>query len=323
MHSPTSCPVCDATSIAVEREYRFSRPENLDPIARPADRERLVKDIALERRWLLFHEVLGPAAGDSVEVKVMACADCGFRFLSPRLTAQELQVKYAALDRLGFVKSRYVAPREDALTARAQRIKRLVDEVAPLRSGGVVADVGGAWGYNLAPYESGAVIDYERWPTERYPKGTRWIAETMDDLQPMPQFDRVLYAHTLEHVSEPVASLTSISQRLNEGGAVYVEVPLGVWHETAHLQDPITHLNFFGEESLARLMTRCGLRVVHLSTRHQQITHDAQWCVNAVGVKDRGASSVRPKPTWLQRRHPWYYARAAAYKVARRLGAGR
>lgn len=312
METPTACLVCGATRLRVERRQRFSRPV----VELPRDRGLLVRDIGLERRWLLFAELLPDS--DVLDVAVMACPECGFRFLSPRLSQAELAHKYAVLERHGFVRERYAEPPTDALTARARRIAALVDAVAPLPAGRpMVADVGGAWGYNLVPYADRAdcvIIDYERWPADHYPSGVRWVARTVEETNDSA-FSRVLFAHTLEHVSDPHAAIAGLAERLGDGGALYVEVPLGVWHETAHLDDPITHLNFFGEQSLARLLHRCGLRVAHISTRHQRITLDAQWCVNAVGVKGPGPT-VRALPAWIQRHHPWYYARAAAYKLA-------
>src|SRR3712207_6106685 len=98
MYEPSACIGCGAPRLQPEKSFTFVRP-SVDPVR---DRQRLVDSIRLERLHIFFEEI---AAGqDRFTTTVVACRDCGLRFLSPRPTEEELERKYAAIDRLGIVK---------------------------------------------------------------------------------------------------------------------------------------------------------------------------------------------------------------------------
>ena len=319
MLTPKCCPACESSRLHAEVTHTFYRPD-VDPVR---DRDRLVASITLERLYLLFTEIL--PGEDHLVVTVVRCSDCQFRFVAPRLTNEEIARKYEALDRYGFVKARYAlhAVPSEQIAARAERIAALVADAVALRPDQIVADVGGAWGYNLVPFvDHGCrclVIDPERWPADRYPSGVQYLAGSVESFPPQLRFDVILFTHTLEHVSEPYAAVRELSDRMAHGGALFVEVPLGIFRETRTMTEPITHLNFFGEESLSALLRRAGLSVAHLSTRYQWVTTSAQWCVNAVAIKGAPVDrEAMPTPAWLQQRHPWYFSVAAWNRLLNR-----
>src|SRR2546422_6035 len=231
-----------------------------------------------------------------------------------------MRQKYEVIARYGFTKARYKGHPASRLDVRATRIFNVLKMVGCIPKSGGVLDVGGAWGYNLAPFRGVArlfLIDPEKW--RQMGADITWLGAGIGDTPPSMSFDLILFLHTLEHVTSPFASLMAIASRLTASGALYVEVPLGLFRETNNLREPITHLNFFGERSLATLLRRCGLRVVHLSTRHQWVTTGAQWCVNAVGVREQNSleRSVRAWPDWFQKHNPYYYVRAAIGRLTR------
>jgi hypothetical protein len=85
-----------------------------------------------------------------------------------------------------------------------------------------------------------------------------------------------------------------LADRLTPNGLLYVEVPLGAWLEWDSLREPITHLNFFSEQSLCFAARAAGLTPVALESRWQQVVHPhAMPCINLVATKTP-AATVRP-----------------------------
>jgi len=86
---------------------------------------------------------------------------------------------------------------------------------------------------------------------------------------PLPQrhFGSVLLSQVLEHVEEPESVLRTVSDAIRPDGVVYVIVPNveSIWRfvfgpDWVHWHVPF-HLYHFTERSLARLASRCGMRV--------------------------------------------------------------
>jgi len=186
-----------------------------------------------------------------------------------------------------------------------------------------VLDYGGQEGYNLASFaqtgNSCFVLDYLRFD---HPDGISYLGRDTGDLLAQDRFDVILVCHTLEHLVNPVELLSDLGSRLTDGGAMYVEVPLGCWREYRSISDPITHVNFFSEQSLAGCLSRAGLRTVKLSTDYQWVTHARNWCVNAVGRRGNGPA-LAPASTSSQMRAIRYYAVSAAWKALGKISGGR
>jgi hypothetical protein len=91
--------------------------------------------------------------------------------------------------------------------------------------------------------------------------------------------------------------LEDIGKYLANEGVLYVEVPLGCFREWRLITEPLTHVNFFSEESLFNCIKRCGLATIHLETSYQWVTQGNMWCVNAVGKKENFDDKVIPNLT--------------------------
>jgi hypothetical protein len=78
--------------------------------------------------------------------------------------------------------------------------------------------------------------------------------------EPQPPYDLIVLSNVLEHASYPMDILSDIMKVIGNA-LLYIEVPfvpseLGIktyWHE---------HINFFTEESVKRMLDRCGLEIV-------------------------------------------------------------
>jgi len=307
----TRCPMCRGNNLEVIRETRFFFPS--------ADIERNLIDIRYERLWILFEKILNDRS--PVEFQVMLCQSCGFMFTNPRFTAEEMSTKYEAINELGSVKKRYQVQPPRNLDVRAKRVYSLIMALVKTKNQRLrMLDYGGAWGYSLIPFvESGGlgyILDYEKW---HLPDGIEYLGEDLVELEPNELFDVILCLHTLEHAIEPINLLQGLSAHLSESGLLYVEVPLGCFHECKHLTEPLTHVNFFSEESIYKGLRSIGLGLVHLSTAYQWVTNGNMWCINAVARKSGENVVTKYKSTRRQMRDIRYYWQPGISKVLRAI----
>ena len=81
-------------------------------------------------------------------------------------------------------------------------------------------------------------------------------------------FDAVVLLDVIEHLPDPVETMAILSERLATGGVAMIST--GDWGSLSarvfgrhwRLMTPPEHLYFFSRDTLARLLSRCGLRVV-------------------------------------------------------------
>ena len=302
MQTTKQCPLCDSENIETIHERRYRFPGD--------DVQGHLMDGTYVRLWILFERVLGNRS--EIIFRSCLCKDCGFVFSNPRFSDDDLRIKYEAIFELGSVKHRLQRNPASNLDVRARRIYKLIQRYVYAKSPSQprVLDYGGASGYNLIPFvdtcECG-ILDYEEW---KLPTGVTYLGKDASDLGKDDAFDVILLLHTLEHVPDPKLLLETLYRFLKEQGLIYVEVPLGCFREWRSLDEPLTHINFFSEESLYNCFKDCGLHVLHLSTSFQWITHEKTWCLNIIGSKsvDGRPKLPTPIPTKKQINRALYYA---------------
>ncbi len=313
----TQCPICgsDTLKILVKRKFFFPGEETKENLA----------DLKYVRLWILFEKILKdrrPVAFDST-----LCTSCGFIFTNPRFAGEEMAIKYNTINELSSVKKRFDKHPPTNLDARAQRIHSLITgllerererESNSLR----ILDYGGASGYNLIPFiereNSCYILDYEKWDL---PKGIEYLGRNLADLKSDVLFDVILLCHTLEHVPDPVQMVGELINHLAESGLLYVEVPLGAFREYRHYSEPLTHVNFFSEESLFNCCSSANLGIIHISTRYQWLIHGNEWCVNIICKKAKSKSLATPGylTTHQQMNSLYYYLPLIKNKIRRLL----
>lgn len=309
------CPMCKSKYLEVLKKLQFSYPggniyENL-------------LDMRYVRLWILFDKILG--SRNSVKFHSTLCKSCGFIFTNPRFMAEEISVKYATINELGSAKKRYQKYPPSKLGMRANRIYSLVTSICQPKGKIKILDYGGAWGYNLIPFvkvgDLGYILDYEKW---NLPSGIKYLGRDLIDLKPNCQlsrndlFDVILCLHTLEHAIEPMDLLQSLSAHLFDPGLLYVEVPLGCFREYKNINEPLTHVNFFSEQSLYKGFQSIGLNIIHLSTAYQWVMRENIWCVNIIGSK--GRKNIITKSIGQQMRNIQYYWPLFVNKMRKILG---
>lgn len=141
------------------------------------------------------------------------------------------------------------------------------------------------------------------------------------------QFQLVTLIHSLEHVPDPVRTLTNLKAALNPDGMVFIEVPhagsVDIWwpRRRREILDLPVHLYHFVPATLARVVERAGLRTVEIRLSNSDIlewalTKRARWRnVERVGdgmapgtvasrsPSSRAGGSVRS--AWASRVLPW------------------
>jgi SAM-dependent methyltransferase len=314
------CPACGSRIFRKLKEHVFKkRADNGDGASR---------DIVRERLWILFNTVL-PGA-ETATFNILRCESCGLIFTDPRFTEDEMKLKYDAISELGGVKRRLEEDPPIHMEKRASRIYGLVDRFIcdPRPPAPRILDYGGASGYILLPfvksYECG-VLDYEEW---KLPEGIKYWGKDLSSLDATDRFDAILLLHTLEHIIQPRELLTELCCHLNDGGILYIEVPLGCFQEWRFIREPLTHINFFSEESLCKCFARCGLKVLYVRTSYQRVTRGKTWCVNILGGKQpsetdpsdgRRIRSTREQMSRLRYYLPYALNRRAIRKVLAKL----
>jgi 2-polyprenyl-3-methyl-5-hydroxy-6-metoxy-1,4-benzoquinol methylase len=262
-----NCPICKSSNFETIKENYFESKDRGN----------------LNRRNQLLLEIYAKNFNESLRVTVVQCDVCGFIWTNPRLNDDDLALKYRKIEEFDLGSRKGPPPN---LADRRRRTSTLATELLGPKKGARILDYGGAEGFLLSPLielgHKGFVSDYID-----YPKEDDRIVFVDTDLSGMVQgygpYDLIFILHTLEHVGNPVSILKKLADMLTDDGYIYAEVPLGAWIEWEVLREPMTHVNFFSEESFSRAVYEAGLQVETLDTQWQYVTHQEKTvCVNMV-----------------------------------------
>ncbi len=96
------------------------------------------------------------------------------------------------------------------------------------------------------------------------PGGTRVLQRSLDDAD--DSFDLIMFNHSFEHMPDPLGVLRAAEQRLSDGGAVLVRIPVvaAAWemYRTHWIQiDAPRHLHLQTVDGFEKLAARAGLEV--------------------------------------------------------------
>ena len=295
--------MCDCGNLKFLKKHRFSFPEI-------KEYDNSIGELIYEheRLCILFEKILRHKIPAEFEINL--CTSCGIIFSNPRFTTEEIKTKYKVASELEADKKRHgqimslVRYRKHAKYIHLL-ITRLYGNITKSLE---VLDYGGAEGYNLSPFaetdNTCYLLDYIKYNRV---KGVKYAGKDMQDLPSDKIFDIILLCNILEHAIEPQQLLKSLSSHLSESGLLYVEVPFGCWTEWKGIKEPLTHINFFSEESLFKSFRNAGLNVIYLSTAFQQKHQGKTWCLNIVGSKRKGHALTKFKTTRQQMENPYYY----------------
>lgn len=300
MESIANCPICGENNNETIYQYHFQPkklhllPESELPSTISSDDERL---------WILFNKIA--KTREEVRLEMKCCNNCGFICADPRLTDDDIHIKYTTLDQLGFDKKRHLSSPSYNMDKRSQRVyDYCTSAVQNLKtsSSAAILDYGGAEGELLLPFMDkgfkGYLADYIDYPNAD--DRITYLGKDYNDIAEDQKFDLILLLHTLEHVVNPVQLLEQLKSFLKPGGCIYVEVPLGAWLEWNNLREPLTHVNFFSEQSLAHCLVEAGLSVEAIETNWQWVTHSKTPCINIIGSNNDNGKSISFRSTKKQ-----------------------
>ena len=264
-----------------------------------------------KRLWIFFRHIL---KDDSPQpISMLLCHSCDFIFTNPRLSTSDIQTKYKAIDDLNLGEKVLSPTRKANLIGRSKRIFELIQSQLTTGAGQFsdlsILDYGGAEGFLLLPFldkgARGYLVDFLEFPSPD--DRIQYLGRDLEDVPPSMKFDVVFLLHTLEHVVEPVELIRALGKYLKPGGVLYIEVPLGAWLEWEFLREPLTHVNFFSESSLANAVSIAGMYPKYVESRWQMVTSTHNLCINLIASNDKNTPCPKMTPLAKQMNGLTYY----------------
>ncbi|MDQ7815018.1 MAG: class I SAM-dependent methyltransferase [Patescibacteria group bacterium] len=209
----------------------------------------------------------------------VVCRRCGLVYIDPVPTKEDLDSYYHKQ----FIQERHHIASVDEARERAKNKKSLekypVDSIKRfLSADSKVLEIGCGYGFFLKRIkdECGAqVFGVEpsevsgKFAAEEY--GIEVFHGLLDDYLSQAdgrKFDMIIMHHVLEHISEPVAALKRLTQKLSPGGKFYIVVP-----NVTELQEPVEaffqypHVVSYSPWSLNHALNLSGLKTISLNPR--------------------------------------------------------
>lgn len=194
------------------------------------------------------------------------CLDCTHVYVSPRVRADLLLDMASRLehddDQNDFLEIQkiFAAPICHLLRLRASG-NRLLD----LGFGrGHIMRLAGAYGFEVYGMDSSSHLVRQLEPEfgKRVCRGTLGV-----DPIPWDSFDVIVLSHVVEHLADPARILSEVATKLAPDGLLYVAVPniasmqFRVFGKQWDAINPMVHLQYFNEESLAKLLETSGFGI--------------------------------------------------------------
>lgn len=207
--------------------------------------------------------------------QVRRCTECGFLFLGPYLSPDEIDALYLDSYHPGM-------DYEVGVQALMQKYRRTLDDLLTIHPRArSVLDVGAATGEFLSLARDRGLevegLELSTWAVakaaEKY--GLNFAAVPFEKFEPRRQFDLIHLSHVLEHFPDPHVAVTKIRECLAPDGFVYIEVPFQFnaiesvaaklhLRKRAYSAASIHHPSFFSPATLRRLFEKHGMTVQSL-----------------------------------------------------------
>jgi SAM-dependent methyltransferase len=221
--------------------------------------------------------------------QVFRCAMCGFQFVYPTPTPEELARYYD---------QSYEVPMERYAQNVARNAGRIADLERWQPGRGRLLEVGASYGHSLAAARARGwhVAGVELSPAaSSYARRQLGLPVFTGDLLAAPfaelSFDAAVIWHVLEHTHDPNAQVARLFDLLRPGGVLGLRVP-NVAGMGARLSGrswpwmcPPTHLWFFSPATLPRLLASHGFEVLEVATLRGDGNNLYQHALMALGAR--------------------------------------
>lgn len=244
------CPVCQ------EQDWRVLGTRTYQGNDQPHQRQYVRKRLeVLFKIWLVNVS--------EVTFGSVLCQQCGFVCHTPRPTEDEVSAKYEFLSR--DPATHHEISRD--LESDGQRSRNLLALLTSyIRPQAQVLDFGGGNGRLMSAFiEAGHnchLVDFPGNPIS----GIIYLGSDLAAIDDDQRFDLVILSHVLEHLVDPAKTVREVRRLVVPGGLLYVEVPLEIWKQPPLPEEPVTHINYFTEDSVRILLERANYRVARCET---------------------------------------------------------
>lgn len=169
---------------------------------------------------------------------------------------------------------------------RTKTIMPLFERVRPLLSSGMnILEIGGGPGTLLSLCKPlvkkcvGVELNTEFVEFMQKALSIEAYAADINKLHLEDRFDLIIMVNTLDHLPNPVETITTMKKLLREGGRIYLETPNREEALNFYLPEPQladfrkffwhrAHLYYFTKDTIAALFNKCGLRI-QTTCRHE------------------------------------------------------
>jgi len=164
--------------------------------------------------------VTAPVQVDDIRVSEYLCNDCGVMYHNPRMTKESMDTYYNTGEYVKHNKPNNFGERFRAMT-RVTLISSFSNLPKPKRA----LDVGCAQGFFLERLKDWSYeVDTVGYDLFMDPNALREIVNKKSDIT--GTFDFISCIHVLEHMNNPLSELTWMDSLLDDGGTLFLELPI-------------------------------------------------------------------------------------------------
>ena len=225
--------------------------------------------------------------------KSLLCNNCSFIFLDIRFGEKELISLYKGYREKEYtlLRERYepnYSIRNEVYTKGSKYIEQIESFLEPyVPENPSVLDWGGDTGKNT-PFKERAFAHHVYDISQAEPvNGVKGV--TKEEIS-AHSYDLIVLSNVLEHVPYLQSFLKEVTSFVTKDTILYIEVPQEEIVRT--IQDPIDrlqnkrhwheHVNFFSEESLIYLLSKCNLKIIQLSKLNVIVENRSCWIFSVI-----------------------------------------
>lgn len=258
MHYKMSCPVCSANKWC----QTGSREQKMTDARWQSGYPKIQKTV--------FFKIWHPKK-KKVKMRRCACKKCGFVLDLPRPSQKDVDNEFQHLA----IVEKYLGSSKDISQeamkqehAQSLNILRLTENHLKSNSKQLrILDCGGGDGHFLIPMKKKGhqcyLVDYNKFTRP----DIVYLGNTIDNIPLNYKFNLILCRHVLEHVASPREMVSKFVGYLKENSLVYAEVPIELDGVVKPNPDPVTHINYFQQESFRIMFELAGFKPIISRTK--------------------------------------------------------